>query len=67
MSFILQSFFDDVVLESDRDKNNIIKDIEELLNEKTVLEKVSFDTTAKLYLLVNILYIHLGIANAYFN
>lgn len=33
---------DEVVLESDRDKNNIIKDIEELLAEKELLEKVSF-------------------------
>ncbi|XP_022180991.1 protein regulator of cytokinesis 1-like isoform X7 [Myzus persicae] len=33
------SFLDEVVLESDRDKNNIIKDIEELLVEKELLEK----------------------------
>jgi len=33
---------DEVVLESDRDKNNIIKDIEELLVEKELLEKVSY-------------------------
>jgi len=32
---------DEVVMESDRDKNNIIKDIEELLVEKELLEKVS--------------------------
>jgi len=32
---------DEVVLESEKDKNNIIKDIEELLAEKEVLEKVS--------------------------
>jgi len=38
---IVQSFLDEVVLESDRDKNNIIKDIEELLVEKELLEKVS--------------------------
>lgn len=36
-----QTFFDDVVLESDKDKRNIIKEIEELLVEKDVLEKVS--------------------------
>jgi len=40
IAFIFQAFFDDVVSESDRDKNNIIKDIEELLTEKQVLEKV---------------------------
>ncbi|XP_026816646.1 protein regulator of cytokinesis 1-like isoform X5 [Rhopalosiphum maidis] len=33
------SFLDEVVLESEKDKNNIIKDIEELLAEKEVLEK----------------------------
>ncbi|XP_025411967.1 protein regulator of cytokinesis 1-like isoform X2 [Sipha flava] len=32
-------FFDDVVLESDKDKKNIIKEIEELLIEKNILEK----------------------------
>jgi len=40
IAFIFQTFFDEVVSESDRDKNNIIKDIEELLTEKQVLEKV---------------------------
>lgn len=35
-----QAFFDDVVLESDKDKKNIIKEIEELLAERDVLEKV---------------------------
>ncbi|XP_050523703.1 protein regulator of cytokinesis 1-like isoform X2 [Daktulosphaira vitifoliae] len=35
----ITTFFDDVVLESDRDKANIIKDIEDLLLEKDVLEK----------------------------
>jgi len=39
--FNVQSFLDEVVMESDRDKNNIIKDIEELLVEKELLEKVS--------------------------
>lgn len=38
---------DEVVLESDRDKNNIIKDIEELLVEKELLEKVSFISCIK--------------------
>ncbi|XP_025192531.1 protein regulator of cytokinesis 1-like isoform X2 [Melanaphis sacchari] len=33
------TFLDEVVLESEKDKNNIIKDIEELLVEKEVLEK----------------------------
>ncbi|VVC45498.1 Hypothetical protein CINCED_3A022767 [Cinara cedri] len=33
------TFFDEVVLESDKDKNNVIKDIEELLSEKEVLER----------------------------
>lgn len=28
-------------MESDKDKNNLIKDIEELLTEKAVLEQVS--------------------------
>ncbi|XP_008178621.1 protein regulator of cytokinesis 1 isoform X3 [Acyrthosiphon pisum] len=35
----ITSFLDEVVMESDRDKNNIIKDIEELLVEKELLEK----------------------------
>jgi len=48
---------DEVVLESDRDKNNIIKDIEELLAEKELLEKVSFiicvkNVVRKPYLLI---------------
>lgn len=42
--YIFQTFFDAVILESDKDKDNMIKDIEELLKEKSVLEKVSFLT-----------------------
>jgi len=38
--FIFQTFFDDIISESQRDKNNIINDIDELLIEKQVLEKV---------------------------
>jgi len=38
--FIFQKFFEDVISESQRDKNNIINDIDELLIEKQVLEKV---------------------------
>lgn len=40
---LFQTFFNDVVLESDGDKNNIIKDIEKLLAEKAVLEKVNLN------------------------
>ncbi|XP_050442181.1 protein regulator of cytokinesis 1-like isoform X2 [Adelges cooleyi] len=35
----ITAFFDDVVLESNKDKQNIIKEIEDLLVEKDILEK----------------------------
>lgn len=54
---MFQSFFDDVVLESDRDKNNIIKDIEDLLAEKAVLEKVSLYTS---HALITDIYLKIG-------
>jgi len=41
IKFTLQSFFDEVLMESDKDKNTVIREIEDLLRERALLQNVN--------------------------